>query len=93
MGICYVPWTSQTEVCIRVYSTRRTSVCVKDIDSLAPTAKWGPSFILEWSSELYEPLIGAGWLQETSGRPVKLRAVRLTNLRLTTATPLQYHQI
>jgi hypothetical protein len=63
-------------VCIRVYSTRRTSVCAKDNDSLAPTTKWGLPFILEWS-ELYEPLLGAGWLQETSGRPVKLRVVRL----------------
>jgi hypothetical protein len=82
-------------VCIRVYSTRRTSVCVKDSDSLAPTAKWGLHFILEWSElyelrpELYEPLIGAGWLQETSGRPVKLRVVRLANLRLAAATALQ----
>ena len=66
-----------------------SSVCAKDIDSLAPTAKWGLPFILEWS-ELYEPLIGAGWLQETSGRPVKLRVVRLANLRLTAATALQY---
>jgi hypothetical protein len=57
---------------------RRTSVCAKDIDSLAPTAKWGPPFILEWS-ELYDLLNGVGWLQETSGRPVKLRAERLTD--------------
>ena len=83
-------------VCIRVYSTRGTSVCAKDSDSLAPTPKWGPPFILEWSElyellpELYEPLIGAGWLQETSGRPVKLRVARLANLRLTAATALQY---
>ena len=65
-----------------------SSVCAKDIDSLAATAKWGLPFILEWS-ELYEPQIGAGWLQETSGRPVKLRVVRLANLRLTAATALQ----
>jgi hypothetical protein len=87
---------TRLEVCIRVYSTRRTSVCAKDSNSLAPTAKWGLLFILEWSElyelrpELYEPLIGAGWLQETSGRPVKLRVVRLANLRLTAATALQY---
>jgi hypothetical protein len=74
---------TRLEVCIRVYSTRRTSVCAKDNDSLAPTAKWGLPFILEClelyelRSELYKPLLGAGWLQETSGRPVKLRAVRL----------------
>ena len=80
---------------IRVYSTRGTSVCAKDSDSLAPTPKWGPPFILEWSElyellpELYEPLIGARWLQETSGRPVKLRVVWLANLRLTAATALQ----
>jgi hypothetical protein len=55
----------------------------KDNESLAPTAKWGLPFILEWSElyelrpGLYEPLFGAGWLQETSGRPVKLRVVRL----------------
>jgi hypothetical protein len=72
-----------------------SSVCAKDIDSLAPTAKWGLPFILEWSElyelwpELYELLIGAGWLQETSGRPVKLLVVRLANLRLTAATALQ----
>ena len=82
-------------MCIRVYSTRCTSVRAKDSYSLAPTAKWGLPFILEWSElyeqrpELYEPLIG-GWLQETSGRPVKLRVVRLANLRLTAATALQY---
>ncbi len=51
-------------MCIRVYSTRRTSVCAKDNDSLAPTAKWGLPFILEWSElyelrpGLYEPLFG-----------------------------------
>ena len=73
-----------------------SSVCAKDIDSLAPTARWGLPFILEWSElyelrpELYEPLIGAGWLQETSGRPVKLRVVQLASLRLTVATALQY---
>ncbi len=49
----------------------------------SPTAKWGLPFILEWSElyelrpGLYEPLFGAGWLQETSDRPVKLRVVRL----------------
>ena len=57
---------------------------------------WGLPFILEWSElyelwpELYEPLIGAGWQQETSGRSVKLRVVQLANLRLTTATALHY---
>ena len=82
-------------MCIRVYSTRCTSVRAKDSYSLAPTAKWGLPFILEWSElyeqrpELYEPLIG-GWLQETSGRPVKFRVVRLAKLRLTAATALQY---
>jgi hypothetical protein len=78
--------------------TRRTSVCAKDNDSLAPTAKWGLPFILECSElyelrpELYESLLGAGWLQETSGGPVKLRVVRLANLRLVAATALQYHE-
>ena len=78
--------------------TRRTSVCAKDNDSLAPTAKWGLPFILECSElyelrpELYESLLGAGWLQETSGEPVKLRVVRLANLRLVAATALQYHE-
>jgi hypothetical protein len=78
---CHI--VTRLEVCIRVYSTRRTSLCAKDNDSLAPTAKWGLPFILEWSElyelrpGLYEPLFGAGWLQETSGRPVKLRVVRL----------------
>ena len=61
-----------------MYSTDVQVYVRKDIDSLAPTAKWGqPPFILEWS-ELYDLLNGAGWLQETSGRPVKLRAERLT---------------